>query len=149
MRTWCPIEEAFPTWLQSRSQAACSLSRASSAGVGRKRVSSPRSRAHRRGCSCLPLFLVARTWRQAAVLAIASDLVQAYVNLYANVIHPNPTVALQNTQMGRAYTLLMYIPATIMVLRRQNEGAMPAWLEQRISAWPNWLRGRSSAESTA
>jgi hypothetical protein len=97
----------------------------------------------------LPLFLVARTWRQAAVLAIASDLVQAYVNLYANVIHPNPTVALQNTQMGRAYTLLMYIPATIMVLRRQNEGAMPAWLEQRISAWPNWLRGRSSAESTA
>jgi hypothetical protein len=69
----------------------------------------------------LPLFLVPRSWKEAAVLAVASDLVQAYTNLYANAIHPNAGPALQNVQMGRALTLLMYVPATIMVLRRPNE----------------------------
>ena len=31
--------------------------------------------------------------------------------------------------------------ATAMVLRRPNEGFIPAWFEQRIVAWPAWLRG--------
>jgi hypothetical protein len=93
----------------------------------------------------LPLFLVPRTWKGAAVLAVASDLAQGYTSFYANVLHPNPSTALQNVQMGRAFTLLMYVPATIMVLRRPNEGAIPAWLERLVARWPVWLRGFSAA----
>ena len=38
----------------------------------------------------------------------------------------------------------LFWPAVLMVLRRPNEGRVPNWLEQRISAWPLWLRGRSA-----
>jgi hypothetical protein len=41
----------------------------------------------------------------------------------------------------------MYLPATLMVLRRANEGAIPDWLEQRFENWPAWLRGRREAST--
>ncbi|PYP77273.1 MAG: hypothetical protein DMD35_15685 [Gemmatimonadetes bacterium] len=49
---------------------------------------------------------------------------------------------------GRYYTLLLFLPATIMVMRRPNEGSLPAWLEARIAAWPKWLRGTSVDSGT-
>ena len=45
---------------------------------------------------------------------------------------------------GTAIVACMYVPATIMVLLRPNEGAIPEWLERRIARWPLWLRGRES-----
>jgi hypothetical protein len=41
--------------------------------------------------------------------------------------------------------LLLYLPALWMVLQRPNEGHLPAWLEQRITGWPSWIRGVSGA----
>jgi hypothetical protein len=34
-----------------------------------------------------------------------------------------------------------YLPALIMVLRRPNEGHVPAWVESRLGSLPPWLRG--------
>lgn len=38
--------------------------------------------------------------------------------------------------------MFLYVPATIMVLLRPNEGTVPAWLERSAARWPAWLRGR-------
>jgi len=43
---------------------------------------------------------------------------------------------------GQMEVVLLYLPCMLMVLRRPNQGPMPAWLEQRIAAWPVWLRAR-------
>jgi hypothetical protein len=50
---------------------------------------------------------------------------------------------------GKMYTLLLYIPLTLMVLTRPNEGRIPAWLERRIARWPSWLRGMSPPKEAA
>jgi hypothetical protein len=44
-------------------------------------------------------------------------------------------------------TMCMYVPAALMVLRRSNEGPVPAWLEARLAPLPAWLRGRALADA--
>jgi hypothetical protein len=36
----------------------------------------------------------------------------------------------------------LYLPVLVMVLRRPNEGDVPAWLERATRGLPAWLRGR-------
>jgi hypothetical protein len=37
---------------------------------------------------------------------------------------------------------LLYVPALVIVLRRPNEGAAPAWVDRAASCPPLWLRGQ-------
>lgn len=87
------------------------------------------------------LFLVPRTFRESALLVALS-----YVTLRAVAYGgPYPDVAHYAIASGRVSTLLMYLPCVAMVLRRRNEGSVPAWIERRIVTWPIWLRGVARA----
>jgi hypothetical protein len=79
----------------------------------------------------LPLFLIPRTTGEAVALLVASDAAQA-VTAY---------VSGGDIARAGAGLWLLYLPAALIVLRRPNEGAAPAWLEQRLRRWPVWLRG--------
>jgi hypothetical protein len=37
----------------------------------------------------------------------------------------------------------VYLVALALVLRRPNEGTLPAWLESAAAVLPRWLRGRA------
>jgi hypothetical protein len=84
----------------------------------------------------LPLFLIPRTTREAVVLLVASDAAQAVAAYVSGG-------ALATAGAG---LWLLYLPASLIVLRRKNEGPVPAWLEQRLAGWPNWLRGAPSGD---
>jgi hypothetical protein len=43
----------------------------------------------------------------------------------------------------------VYAPALIMVLRRDNVGPLPAFIERRIARWPSWIRGAADDGSAA
>jgi hypothetical protein len=72
------------------------------------------------------LFLVPRGWVQMLTLSLLSWSTLLYVrgvfapaNLTESILAYAPTM-----------TLLLYLPCTIMVLRRANEGKVPAWLQR-------------------
>lgn len=82
------------------------------------------------------LFLVPRGWRQSLGLSVLSWLMVVYVRtVYA-------PVGLLGTieAYGPMMTLFLYLPATIMVLRRPNEGTVPAGLEERLARAHGWRR---------
>jgi hypothetical protein len=86
----------------------------------------------------VPLFLVPRTAGEAALLSAASFAVQFRLDAVM------PTIASDRMKfefVARLLAWVMYPLATIMVLRRPNEGDVPPWLERRIAGWPAWLRG--------
>jgi hypothetical protein len=85
----------------------------------------------------VPLFLIPRSLREAAVLTLASYGVAYWTVRYGGA----QTYADSLTVSGQAITLALYLPCTLMVLRRQNVGSLPVWLEARITRWPTWLRG--------
>jgi hypothetical protein len=87
----------------------------------------------------VPLFLIPRGWRQCGVLVLLSHGMWWLVtydplprDFYRTVI-----------EYTRTAVPMMYLPCTLMILRRKNEGRIPAWLERRVRTWPNWLRGES------
>ena len=85
----------------------------------------------------VPLMLVPRTTGEAGLLFGLS-----YVAMMIVAVEATPWP-------WRIALLLLYLPATLMVLRRPNEGPVPAWLERRIVRWPLSLRGarvRQTAE---
>jgi len=87
------------------------------------------------------LALVPRGLRESAVYTALSYVVLAYL-IQAR---PWPSYQQMALEGGRMYTLLLYVPLTLMVLRRPNEGCLPSWIERRIASWPRWLRGVESA----
>jgi hypothetical protein len=88
----------------------------------------------------VPLFLVPRTFWQAATLVALSYGQHAV----AQTLMPEPRIQGEYMSLsGRLIVLLLYIPVTAMVLGRPNEGRLPNWLERWIQGWPGWLRGRS------
>jgi hypothetical protein len=88
-----------------------------------------------------PLFLVPRTWKQAAVLVVLGYAVAVWVG-YAS--HGATLDARERYLItGRGIVIGMYLPCVWMLLRRPNEGTIPAWLERRITRLPPWLRGTS------
>lgn len=75
----------------------------------------------------LPLLLVANTRRESQILSLVSSLGFLAIRL---IIHGQP-----EAQFNREVSMLMlafaYLPATIVVLRRRNEGKPPAWFPSR------------------
>jgi hypothetical protein len=88
----------------------------------------------------LPLFLVSRKRFETYALVIGSDVALAVYALAdrSDVAH-----------FFRVNTLVMpiamYVPALVMVLRRPNEGALPAWTERASRVLPPFMRGRAEA----
>lgn len=87
----------------------------------------------------LPLFLIPRGWWQSASL-----LAMSYV-MWWLVSHPDLPPDFYQTviEYARASIPCMYLPCTLMVLRRENAGPLPSWLEKETVRWPSWLRGSS------
>ena len=48
---------------------------------------------------------------------------------------------------GKLIVWLLYLPCVAMVLRRPNEGVVPAWLDARLAALPRWLRGHTPQDA--
>jgi hypothetical protein len=86
----------------------------------------------------VPLFLVPRTAGEAALLSAVSWGVQFWLDAMIPTI---PTFGGQYDYTAQAMAVTMYPLATLMVLRRANQGVMPAWVELRIAGWPPWIRG--------
>ncbi|HSK18064.1 MAG TPA: hypothetical protein VK912_02915 [Longimicrobiales bacterium] len=81
----------------------------------------------------LPLMLIPKTWRESFLLATLSFLamvLQAYLDSRVAPVDPEVMGAFQEwvTTAGMLLIALMYLPATILILRRPNEGDLPAWL---------------------
>ena len=89
----------------------------------------------------VPLFLVARGWRQTSLLVALSYCVRYWIAQNG----PYPDYATPIAVSGRAMTILMYLPATAMVLLRPNEGTIPRKWESALQRLPSWLRGRDAS----
>jgi hypothetical protein len=85
----------------------------------------------------LALFLVPRGWWQTALLVALSYVIWWWVLSHG----PYTDYARPIDINGRAITLLLYLPATAMVLFRPNEGRVPRAIERLVTRWPPWLRG--------
>jgi len=76
----------------------------------------------------VPLLLIPNTYRQSLVYSAILSL----GFILPPYVIPNGPEARMDMQAGILMIALAYLPATIMVLRRPNEGPPPAW------AW--WIR---------
>jgi len=86
----------------------------------------------------LPLFLIPRTRYQSYALVIGSDVALG-VYVLARGIEQSRFFWIN----GIAVVVTMYLPSLIMVLRRPNEGAIPAWMERVTAVLPQRFRGRA------
>lgn len=86
----------------------------------------------------VPLMLVPRTFWQSVALVTVSYIGHTWVRLH---LPPGYHERLSYELVGKAMIWSLYLPCTIMVLRRRNEGRVPDWLERRIAGWPASLRG--------
>jgi hypothetical protein len=83
----------------------------------------------------LPVTLVARNAREASLLTIGGWVAALF--WYIQEAHKFGAVG-----FAAPYVLAgVYLPALWIVLRQPNQGEIPLWLERRIAAWPQWLRG--------
>jgi hypothetical protein len=88
----------------------------------------------------VPLFLVPLTLVQGGVLWLGSWLVALWQSLGA----PYATDAARFSASNTAIGWLLYLPCTVMILRRPNVGSLPTWLESRLPRSPfPALLGRS------
>jgi hypothetical protein len=87
----------------------------------------------------VPLLLIPRRWWEAALLVAASYGVAGWVMRMPLRDIRDYAPLMATSADAIALTLLPL--ATFMVLRRPNEGSIPAWLERRIVRWPRSLRG--------
>jgi len=85
----------------------------------------------------LPLFVIARSRFETYALVIGTDVALA---AYALLPKDDPVAFFRNN--GIAIFVSVYLVALILVLRRANEGPLPAWLEPASNFLPRWLRGR-------
>lgn len=72
----------------------------------------------------LPLLLVAATKRESQVLSIVSSLGFLTIPF---IIHGQPEAEF-NQQVSTIMVAFAYLPATMVVLRRPNEGDIPVWM---------------------
>jgi hypothetical protein len=83
----------------------------------------------------LPLMLVARSAREAALLAIGGWIAAIFW-------HVREADKFGAVSFAAPYVLVgCFLPALWIVLRQPNEGVIPDWLERRVASWPTWLRG--------
>ena len=88
----------------------------------------------------LPLFLIPRGWLQSVALVALSHL------MWWIVVHdfPHPDFYYTVIEYTKTSVGCLFLPCTLMVLRRPNVGPVPRWIETRIATWPPWARGASS-----
>ena len=87
-------------------------------------------------CDQLPLWLVPHTRRESMLLSATSVI--AWVSAMILAARQGRQPAFNSDW----FVLLgVYLPAMVMVLRRQNEGWLPAAIERRIDGLPRWLAG--------
>ena len=77
----------------------------------------------------LPLLLVAQTRRESQILSLTSSLGYLMILL---LIHGQPEQQF-NREVSNLMIAFAYLPATITVLRRPNEGRLPAWFPARYA----------------
>lgn len=82
--------------------------------------------------AALPLFLVTDSLAEAMVLLVGTYAVAYYVHF----AHPANTDMGYIAASGQAMVIACYLPCLVMVLRRPNEGAVPAWM-QRLRKSPS------------
>jgi hypothetical protein len=97
----------------------------------------------------LPVMLVPRTWKESfllAALSIPAFVMQQQLDGRLDLTGPAWMAAFTEwaTAVGTLLVILLYLPATIMVLRRSNEGELPAWA-QALSPGLVSLRSRYAA----
>jgi hypothetical protein len=93
----------------------------------------------------LPVLLVARNWKEAVLLSALSFLAMVLQAAFdSRVAATDPHVLTEFvgwvTTAGTILVALVYLPATILVLRRGNEGPLPEWV--RLVAERGWRPGR-------
>jgi hypothetical protein len=91
----------------------------------------------------VPLALIPRGWRESGLYLAGTHLVWRILQ-DGRPWEWYPDYMLAS---GTLCTLFVFLPATMMVLGRPNEGALPAWIEARIATWPDWLKGRAVVRS--
>jgi hypothetical protein len=90
----------------------------------------------------VPLLLIPRRWWEAALLVLASYVVAFWAAIVP--LQDLSTYASNMASSAQANALVLIPLATLLVLRRPNDGTIPAWMERRLSRWPDWLRGVST-----
>jgi hypothetical protein len=85
----------------------------------------------------LPAFIVPATWPQMLMLTVASDI--AY-GIEATAIHAADAPTLI-ARLGMVTMVCVYLPALALVLRRPNEGVVPAWVERGVRRASAPMRG--------
>jgi len=90
----------------------------------------------------LELFLIPSSRRQALTLALLSYIASTVQEVSA---HYGRNYAYNAPLCEAAFVLAMYLPALVMVLRRPNEGELPAVIDRIASRFPSWLRGSQVA----
>lgn len=90
----------------------------------------------------LVLYLVPRSLREFAVFALLSDATQALQSVHVPRATPGDGAARLAMLILIA---LQYVPALLMVLRRPNEGSVPAWLDRALSGSSSTGRGAGAA----
>jgi hypothetical protein len=88
----------------------------------------------------LPLLLIPKTSRECIILVTLPNHASA-IQLIASRA---PSAAGYIWRYGDVALWLIYFPALIMVLRRPNEGDVPARIERAAAHLPRWLRGARS-----
>lgn len=90
----------------------------------------------------IPLFLVAQTWLEGAILALLTPLVW-YLQEYVG--GPYSTYESWSLARGQWQVLLFYLPCLLMVLRRPNVGPSLDLTGLGRSWWPWLFRARSTS----
>jgi hypothetical protein len=90
----------------------------------------------------LPLWLVARTRRESMILSATSLVAWLFALQAFNRPGGNPAFDSDSLVLAG-----VYIPALLIVLRHENAGAVPAFIERRVARWPAWIRGTAKQSS--
>jgi hypothetical protein len=83
----------------------------------------------------LPLWLIARSRRDALVLSGASWVSWVVWIITSDGPHLR--------DVGPWLVLFLYLPCLALVLSRPNEGPMPSWVESSVRRLPKWIRGNA------
>jgi len=91
----------------------------------------------------VPLFLLVRTFKEAALLVVLTGVVGSIVNAIGQGADYNTWMAIN----GQWMVWLVYLPCTAMVLFRPNEGLTLDWRTLHLDAW-RALWGRPATPAT-